>query len=572
MMVRVYRNFYGTGKLVNPSDLSLGPQRCKPDSQSTEMVVFQVKLQDCGNAVQMTQDWVIYTTNLTYSPTSLIPIIRTNPAVVPIICYYYRHANVSREPIKPTWLPFSTTVSLEERLSFSLRLMAEDWSGPRSSPIFELGQILYIEASVDTRNHMNLILYVDRCVATISPDMTSAPSYDIITDNGCLVDGVQDDSSSTFIAPRISSDKLQFTVDAFRFLGADVSLIYITCFLRAAAATQVPDSRNKACSYNKVTKSWFAVEGPSPVCQCCERLTCLPTAVIPPMSAGGRSRFGRPRSFGKREALDEPNLEGQTVTTLGPLLVTGPKQRLVTLSVKKEESAPVELWQIVGYFWYGVQTMAKRNQTLLTEFLLLGFGDLQDFKIVVFTIFLIIHVMALASNVLVTLVVFIRSLHSPMYILIGQLSLSEIIFTSNIVPNMLWLILVGGGKVSIARCIFQFFLLAFPTVAQSLLLASMSFDRYVAICKPLHYASIMTFGQQVQIVTCCWLLGFTVAFILYVLLDSLQFCGPDSVNHFYCDISPVVELSCSENPSVELVTSVLCFPFIVCPLMLIMAT
>ncbi|XP_018421319.1 PREDICTED: zona pellucida sperm-binding protein 3-like [Nanorana parkeri] len=346
MVVNVQRDFYATGKLVQPTDLSLGPQRCQPNTQSTDAVIFQISLQDCGNTVQMTQDWVIYSTNLTYSPTSSIPIIRTNPAVVPIICYYYRHGNVSSKAIKPTWLPFSTTVSSEERLSFSLRLMTENWSGPRSSTVFQLGEIFYIEASVDTQNHMDLILYVDRCVATIAPDIGSTPSYDIIADNGCLVDGVQEDSSSAFIAPRISSDKLQFTVDAFRFLGADVSLIYITCFLRAAAATQVPDSLNKACSYNKAIKSWSAVEGPSNICQCCETLTCHTTNMLPP--AGGRSRFGRPRAFGKREALDEPNIEGETVTILGPLLVTGPKQRDVALAVIKEESAPVELWLMVA--------------------------------------------------------------------------------------------------------------------------------------------------------------------------------------------------------------------------------
>ncbi|CAI9612215.1 unnamed protein product [Staurois parvus] len=82
----------------------------------------------------MIRDWVIYTTNLTYSPTSSIPIIRTNPAVVPIMCFYYRHGNVSSQAIKPTWVPFSTTVSSEERLSFSLVLMTEDWSGPRVLP------------------------------------------------------------------------------------------------------------------------------------------------------------------------------------------------------------------------------------------------------------------------------------------------------------------------------------------------------------------------------------------------------------------------------------------------------
>ncbi|XP_040203151.1 zona pellucida sperm-binding protein 3-like [Rana temporaria] len=347
MVVTVQRDFYGIGKLVQPSDLSLGPRGCEPDPQSTDTTVtFQINLQDCGNTVQMTQEWLIYTTNLTYSPTSSIPIIRTNPAVVPIMCFYYRHGNVSSQAIKPTWVPFSTTVSSEERLSFSLVLMTENWSGPRSSPIYQLGDILYIEASVDTHNQMDMILYVDRCVATISPDATSSPSYDLITDNGCLVDGTQADASSAFIAPRVQTNTLQFTVDAFRFLGNDVSLIYLTCYLRAAAATQVPDPINKACSYSKATNSWSAVEGPSSICQCCGTPgTCSnPTGLT-----GGRSRFGRPRAFGKREALDDSIMEeGQSVTTLGPLLVIGPKQSDLAGAVMKEEPAPAELWWLVA--------------------------------------------------------------------------------------------------------------------------------------------------------------------------------------------------------------------------------
>ncbi|KAM5126686.1 zona pellucida sperm-binding protein 3-like [Mantella aurantiaca] len=347
MVVNVQRDLYGNGKLVKPSDLSLGPQRCQANHQSTDtLVTFQVNLQDCGNALQMTQDWMIYTTNLTYSPTSSIPIIRTNPAVVPIMCYYYRHGNVSSKAVNPTWIPFSTTVSSEERLSFSLRLMTEDWSGPRSSPIFQLGEILYIEASVDTQNHVDLILYIDRCVATLSPDAGSAHSYDIIADNGCLVDGIQDDSSSAFITPRVTPDKLRFTVDAFRFLGRDSSLIYITCYLRSAAASQVPDPMNKACSYSKATTSWSAVEGPSNICQCCDMTgSCSNPSTL---TAEGRSRLGRPRGFGKR-ALDEPHMEkGQTVSTLGPLLVIGPKQSDITAALTQEEPAPAELWVLVA--------------------------------------------------------------------------------------------------------------------------------------------------------------------------------------------------------------------------------
>ncbi|XP_077329709.1 olfactory receptor 10A3-like [Lithobates pipiens] len=217
--------------------------------------------------------------------------------------------------------------------------------------------------------------------------------------------------------------------------------------------------------------------------------------------------------------------------------------------------------------------MTNRNHTLMKDFLLLGFGDLHDFKILLFIIFLIIHILALTSNALVVvLVAFFRSLHSPMYIFISQLSLSEIIFTSIIVPNMLWLILVGGGKISMARCFFQFYLLAVPAVAQCLLLASMSFDRYLAICKPLHYASIMTLRHQLKISTFCWSMGLIVAFVLYVLLDSLEFCGSNTINHFFCDITPVVELSCSDNPALQLATSIFSFPFVACPFIFIVAT
>ncbi|XP_073479830.1 olfactory receptor 10A3-like [Aquarana catesbeiana] len=217
--------------------------------------------------------------------------------------------------------------------------------------------------------------------------------------------------------------------------------------------------------------------------------------------------------------------------------------------------------------------MTNKNHTLVKDFLLLGFGNLHEFKILVFTVFLVLHIIALTSNVLVVvLVVFIRSLHSPMYIFISQLSLSEIVFTSNIVPNMLWLILVGGGKVSVARCFFQFYLLAVPVVAQCLLLASMSFDRYLAICKPLHYASIMSIRHQLKISTFCWSMALMIAFVLYALLCSIEFCGPNTIDHFFCDISPVVELSCSGNPAVQLVTFVFSFPFVVCPFMFIIAT
>ncbi|XP_018427660.1 PREDICTED: olfactory receptor 5V1-like [Nanorana parkeri] len=217
--------------------------------------------------------------------------------------------------------------------------------------------------------------------------------------------------------------------------------------------------------------------------------------------------------------------------------------------------------------------MLEKNQTVVTEFLLLGFGNLHELRILLFVLCLVIHINAVTGNVLVIVLVLVnQSLHFPMYFFLSQLSLSEILFTTNIVPSMLWLILVGCGRVSVNRCISQLFLLGVPTINQCLLLAAMSFDRHVAICKPLHYTIIMTFKLQVQMSLSCWLVGFTFSFVIYILLDRLEFCGPNIINHFYCDIAPVVELSCSDTSVVMLVTSLLSFPVVISPFIFILVT
>ncbi|KAM3924609.1 olfactory receptor 11L1-like [Leptodactylus fuscus] len=217
--------------------------------------------------------------------------------------------------------------------------------------------------------------------------------------------------------------------------------------------------------------------------------------------------------------------------------------------------------------------MDKRNQSTVTEFLLLGFGDLHNFKILVFTVVLVIHVAALTANVLVIVLVCVtQSLHSPMYFFLSQLSLCEIVFTSNIVPTMLWLILVGHGNVSVARCICQFYFLGVPVIAQCLLLAAMSFDRQIAICRPLHYPTIMTFMHQLLMVFSCWLLGFTLTLFIYISLSKLRFCDLNTINHFFCDIAPLLQLSCSSTSSVELVTAMVAFPVILSPFIFIIGS
>ncbi|XP_041033009.1 zona pellucida sperm-binding protein 3-like [Carcharodon carcharias] len=220
----------------------------------------------------MTGDFLFYTTHLNHTPEYHgSVIVRTNGAVVPIECRYFRKGNMSSDPIKPTWIPFSSTKSGEGHLSFSLRLMNGDWLTEGTTTVYYLGELIHIEASVSMTKHMPLKLYIDHCVATLSPDKDSNLRYSIIDHNGCLPDSKAEDSFSTFVLQRDERelDKLWFDLDAFHFLGDDCSLIFITCHLKVAPVDQ-RDSRNKACTFQKVQNVWTPLEESSiDICACC---------------------------------------------------------------------------------------------------------------------------------------------------------------------------------------------------------------------------------------------------------------------------------------------------------------
>ncbi|KAG8431597.1 hypothetical protein GDO86_018019, partial [Hymenochirus boettgeri] len=217
--------------------------------------------------------------------------------------------------------------------------------------------------------------------------------------------------------------------------------------------------------------------------------------------------------------------------------------------------------------------MRKINQSSVREFILLGFGDLHSLRYLFFLFFLIIYLMVLTANVLVIiLALYNKTLHSPMYFFLSHLSLCEIFFTMIMVPNMLRIVLSGGGTMSVTGCKGQLCLFCVPTIAQCLLLAAMSFDRYAAICKPLHYMSIMNFRLQLQIVISCWALGFFMSVLIFASVNELQFCRSNIINHFCWDIVPIMELSCSDTFSVELVTSLISVLVVLSPFLFIIIT
>ncbi|KFQ35598.1 Zona pellucida sperm-binding protein 3, partial [Mesitornis unicolor] len=274
VVVTVHRDLFGTGRLVRAAELTLGSAACLPVAQSAteSTVTFMAG----GGALRMTPDSLIYKTSLSYkpAPSGNLVIVRTNPAVVPIECHYPRKGNVSTNAVWPTWVPFRSTLSLEESLMFSLRLMNDDWSSERLSNGFQLGESLHLQADVVSGDHVPLRLFVDDCVATLSPDRSSSPRYALIDLSGCLVDGRSEDTTSAFISPRPRQETLQFMVDAFKFSGDDRNLIYIICHLKVSPADQPPNPLNKACSFNKASSLWVPVEGTGDICSCCETGNC----------------------------------------------------------------------------------------------------------------------------------------------------------------------------------------------------------------------------------------------------------------------------------------------------------
>ncbi|XP_040273831.1 olfactory receptor 11L1-like [Bufo bufo] len=210
--------------------------------------------------------------------------------------------------------------------------------------------------------------------------------------------------------------------------------------------------------------------------------------------------------------------------------------------------------------------MDQTNGTVVTEFLLLGFQCSQLLRNILFLLFFLVFGATVCGNLLIiTLVSTSKNLHTPMYFFISQLSISDILLTTDIVPNLLHILLNNGGTIGFIGCMAQFYFFAGSEAFECLLLSVMSYDRYVAICNPLHYSSTMTYEFCVKSVTICWLLGYFVSFIVSISPFKLMFCGPNIIDHVFCDIVPLLELSCSDTFIVHLEIYVTGIPIVIIP-------
>ncbi|XP_053901542.1 olfactory receptor 6N1-like [Malaclemys terrapin pileata] len=206
-----------------------------------------------------------------------------------------------------------------------------------------------------------------------------------------------------------------------------------------------------------------------------------------------------------------------------------------------------------------------RNQTPVTEFILLGFGNQPGLQILLFLLFLVIYVMTMAWNLLiVVLVVTDQHLHTPMYFFLGNLSCLETCYTSTILPRLLASLLSGDRTISVEGCITQLSVFVFLVTTECYLLAVMSYDRYLAICKPLHYGAFMNGRLCFQLAAGSWINGFLACTILVCLMSELIFCGPNEMDHF-CDLTPMLKLSCSDTSQITPVSYTFSFLNLVLP-------
>ncbi|XP_043827320.1 olfactory receptor 1444-like [Dromiciops gliroides] len=194
------------------------------------------------------------------------------------------------------------------------------------------------------------------------------------------------------------------------------------------------------------------------------------------------------------------------------------------------------------------------NSTEVTEFILLGLTDDPKLRLPLFLVFLFIYLLTLSGNL--GMMVLIQSdsrLHTPMYFFLSNLSLVDLSYSSAVAPKVAAALYSGNGVISYSECAAQFFFFVGFATVECYLLASMAYDRHAAVCKPLHYTTTMTTSVCLCLVVGSYVCGFVNASIHTGDTFGLSFCSSNVVHHFFCDIPPLLALSCSDTHISELV-------------------
>lgn len=195
-----------------------------------------------------------------------------------------------------------------------------------------------------------------------------------------------------------------------------------------------------------------------------------------------------------------------------------------------------------------------KNRTILTEFILLGLTNQPEVQVAIFIFLFLTYMLSVLGNLtIITLTLVDPHLQTPMYFFLRNFSFLEISFTSIFTPRFLTSMTTGNKVISFTGCLIQYFFAIFLGATEFYLLASMSYDRYVAICKPLHYLTLMSSRVCIQLVFCSWLGGIMAILPPIFLMSRVDFCASNVLNHYFCDYGPLLELACSDTSLLELV-------------------
>ncbi|XP_007957227.1 olfactory receptor 6C2-like [Orycteropus afer afer] len=198
-----------------------------------------------------------------------------------------------------------------------------------------------------------------------------------------------------------------------------------------------------------------------------------------------------------------------------------------------------------------------RNHTALTTFILLGLTEDPQLQILIFVFLLITYILSVTGNLTIIFLTLVDvHLKTAMYFFLQNFSFLEISFTSACIPRFLYSILTGDRTITYNACLSQLFLIYLFAITEFFLLTTMFYDRYVAICKSLHYMNIMNHSTYKRLILGCWIITLLIIFPPFILALHLEFCDSNVIDHFFCDANPLLKVSCTDTWIIELMTLV----------------
>ncbi|KAM9660484.1 olfactory receptor 10AG1-like [Trichechus inunguis] len=213
------------------------------------------------------------------------------------------------------------------------------------------------------------------------------------------------------------------------------------------------------------------------------------------------------------------------------------------------------------------------NLTTFVEFILLGFADVPDLQGFLLGVFLVIYLIILIGNSLIIIITKVDpSLQTPMYFFLGNFSSLEICYVSVTVPRLLADLGRQNRCISFLACATQMYFFLVLGATECFILTAMAYDRYVAICNPLLYPLVMNTRLCIQLAAGCWISGIPVHMGFTCLIFSLPFCGPNQLDHFFCDILPVLKLACGNTFMIEMLIYVVAVLIVTIPFLLILGS